>query len=67
MDASWRRSCASAVLTYQVLYMSAYSRAILSAHGVPEDSHFIPKPFSLKTIALKVRDVLESSRGVGVR
>lgn len=47
--------------------MSAYSRAILSAHGVPEDSHFIPKPFSLKTIALKVRDVLESSRGVGVR
>ncbi len=44
----------------KTLYMSGYTADVIAHHGVLDDGvQFIQKPFSLKDLALKVRDVLE--------
>jgi signal transduction histidine kinase/ActR/RegA family two-component response regulator len=44
-----------------VLFMSGYSAdATRGKHGPLEDSHFLPKPFTLTELASKVRSVLDS-------
>lgn len=43
----------------QVLFMSGYPADIIAHHGVlQKDVQFLQKPFSIKTLAQKVRDVL---------
>ena len=45
----------------KVLYMSGFSGATLSAHGVVDtDAHFIAKPFSPDGLAQKVRALLDA-------
>lgn len=46
------------------LFMSGYSGAVLSDHGVGDDAPFISKPFALRTLADKVRAVLDDARVV---
>lgn len=42
------------------LYMSGYPADIIAQHKVLEEGiHFLPKPFSIKEIAIKVRQALE--------
>ena len=42
------------------LFMSGYTADIIGRHGVLDDSiHFIQKPFSMRNLSLKVREVLE--------
>ncbi|WP_320042136.1 PAS domain S-box protein [uncultured Desulfobacter sp.] len=42
------------------LYMSGYTADIIAHHGVLEDGiHFIQKPFSIRELASKVRQVIE--------
>lgn len=44
----------------KVLYISAYSAEILAAHNLcPEGSDYVKKPFNQKTLAAKVRAVLD--------
>ncbi len=44
----------------KVLYMSGYTRGVLTDHGVAGESvDFIQKPFDLHALALKVREVLD--------
>ena len=44
-----------------VLFMSGYTDDIMSRHGVlEEDVHFLGKPFTPMTLAVKVRESLES-------
>ena len=46
------------------LYMSGYTADVIAHRGVLEEGvSFIAKPFSLATLALKVREVLDSPRG----
>jgi two-component system, cell cycle sensor histidine kinase and response regulator CckA len=41
------------------MYMSGYTGNIISKHGMMKHGvHFIQKPFSLKELALKIREVL---------
>ncbi len=48
----------------KVLYMSGYTANVISHHGVLEEGvNYIQKPFSIKTIAEKVHDVLSRSDG----
>jgi CheY-like chemotaxis protein len=43
------------------LYMSGYTADVIAHHGVLEEGvNFLQKPFSIKTIAEKVREVLDS-------
>ncbi|HEX7590166.1 MAG TPA: response regulator, partial [Demequinaceae bacterium] len=43
----------------KVLFMSGYTADVITGHGTPEgDAHFIAKPFHLKDLAEKVREVL---------
>ncbi|MFO7627797.1 MAG: hypothetical protein R6V62_11110, partial [Candidatus Fermentibacteraceae bacterium] len=43
------------------LFMSGYTSDILAHHGVlQEGEHFIQKPFSLKELLAKLREVLKS-------
>jgi len=45
------------------LYMSGYSSNIIAPHGAMDPGvNFIQKPFSLKQLAAKVRDVLDNPR-----
>ncbi|HPX61114.1 MAG TPA: cache domain-containing protein [Deltaproteobacteria bacterium] len=45
----------------KVIYMSGYSGNIITDHGIlHEDTNFIQKPFSIQTLADKVRQVLDS-------
>ena len=42
------------------LFMSGYTANVISHHGVlDEDVHFIQKPFTLKDMAIKVRETLD--------
>ncbi|KQC15101.1 MAG: hypothetical protein APR63_12740 [Desulfuromonas sp. SDB] len=44
----------------KVLYMSGYSENVIAHHGIIDASiNFIQKPFSLKALAIKVREVLD--------
>jgi CheY-like chemotaxis protein len=44
----------------KLLYMSGYTADIIAHHGVLEDGiHFIQKPFSMRELAAKVRQVIE--------
>jgi signal transduction histidine kinase/CheY-like chemotaxis protein len=45
--------------TRKVLYMSGYTDDIIAYHGVLEDVHFIPKPFTMDGLARAVREVLD--------
>ena len=46
--------------TLKVLYMSGYSGTVLSQRGVLEDGvQIIQKPFSVRDLATKVREVLD--------
>jgi PAS domain S-box-containing protein len=43
------------------LYMSGYTSDIIAHHGVlKEGVNFLPKPFSLKVLSVKLREVLDS-------
>ncbi len=45
----------------RLLFMSGYTDDILGQHGVPyEEIHFLQKPFDLKTLSEKVREVLDA-------
>jgi len=45
------------------LFMSGYTADVIAHHGVLEEGvHFIHKPFSLSDIAVKLREVFESSQ-----
>ncbi len=45
----------------KVLFMSGYTHDVTVPHGVDDsDSHFIAKPFRAETLAMKVREVLDS-------
>ncbi len=44
----------------KVLYMSGYANDVLANHGLPEEGvEFLQKPFDGKTLAAKIREVLE--------
>jgi signal transduction histidine kinase len=46
------------------LYISGYTADIIAQHGIIEEgTHFLQKPFSLKTLAKKVREVLNIKGG----
>ena len=45
----------------RVIYMSGYSEDIIAHHGVIDEGvSFIEKPFHIKALAGKVRDVLDN-------
>jgi two-component system cell cycle sensor histidine kinase/response regulator CckA len=46
----------------RVLFMSGYAgQAFVKSDQKPEDVHFLPKPFGLKQLAAKVKDVLSGA------
>ena len=46
-----------------VLYMSGYTNDVIAQRGVLEEgTHFIQKPFSMQTLAAKVRTVLDEKK-----
>ncbi|MDO9264159.1 MAG: response regulator, partial [Desulfosalsimonadaceae bacterium] len=47
----------------RTLFMSGYTADVIAHHGVLEAGvNFIQKPFSMKDIGMKVREVLEKDR-----
>ena len=54
----------------RVLYASGYTQNVIAHHGVLEPGiEFLAKPYSLDSLARRVREVLERdpARGAGVR
>jgi len=44
----------------KVLYMSGYAKSVIAHHGILEEGiAFVQKPFSLKDLAIMVREVLD--------
>ena len=44
------------------LFMSGYTANVIAHHGVLEEGvHFIQKPFSAESLAIKVRDALDAA------
>jgi len=47
--------------TLKCLFMSGYTADIIGQHGgLSEDQHFIPKPFTLDELTVKIRTLLDS-------
>jgi YesN/AraC family two-component response regulator len=47
--------------TLKCLFMSGYTADIIDQHGgLSEDQHFIPKPFTLDELTVKIRTLLDS-------
>jgi signal transduction histidine kinase/CheY-like chemotaxis protein len=45
----------------RVIYMSGYTDDVIADHGILDTGvHFIEKPFSVKTLAAKIREVLDN-------
>ncbi|WP_319407330.1 PAS domain S-box protein [uncultured Desulfosarcina sp.] len=45
------------------LFMSGYTANVIAHHGVLDEGvHFIQKPFSMRTLAVKVREVLDETK-----
>ena len=45
------------------LFMSGYTANVIAHHGVLDEGvHFIQKPFSVQTLAAKVREVLDETK-----
>ncbi|MEQ8225755.1 MAG: hybrid sensor histidine kinase/response regulator, partial [Candidatus Eremiobacterota bacterium] len=43
------------------IYMSGYPANVIAHHGIIDEAvNFLEKPFSIKTVAAKVREVLDS-------
>ena len=43
------------------LFMSGYTADVIAHHGVLDEGvHFIQKPFTMESLAIKVRDVLDA-------
>ncbi|MCF7801801.1 MAG: response regulator [Candidatus Marinimicrobia bacterium] len=56
----YRKMCISHP-TIKVLYMSGYTDNLITPYGILEaGTHFLQKPFTVKGLAQKVRDVLDS-------
>jgi len=56
-----REACAR----MKILFMSGYPREVLSQHGVVDPHiHLIQKPFSIESLSLKIREVLEEKTAV---
>ena len=52
----------------KVLFMSGYSAGLLERRGTGElDAPFIPKPFRIRELSRKIREVLDASRPAGTR
>ncbi len=50
----------------KTLYMSGYTADVIAHHGViPEGVHYLQKPFAVKSMAAKVRQVLDDSQSAG--
>jgi len=50
----------------KVLYMSGYTPSVIAHHGIlDEQVCFIAKPFSIREISLKVREVLDLGKATG--
>jgi len=48
----------------KVLYMSGYTDDALLRHGIlPNDTHFLQKPFALRDLAAKLRHILDAPQG----
>ena len=48
----------------KVLFMSGYTANVIAHRGVLEDGvYFIPKPFSKKDMAVKIREALDDAKG----
>jgi len=48
----------------RVLYMSGYADDLISKHGLLDEGvNFLPKPFTIKMLAQKVRSVLDAEDG----
>jgi YesN/AraC family two-component response regulator len=45
------------------LFMSGYPSDIIAHHGVGQGSDFIQKPFAMRDLAAKIRDVLDQKQG----
>lgn len=46
--------------TLKVLYMSGYTNNLIAPYGILEEgTHFLQKPFSVKELTQKVRDLLD--------
>ncbi len=43
----------------RVVFMSGYAEDVLNNYGAQRDFHFLPKPFTLKQLAIKVKEVAE--------
>jgi len=58
------RGGSETVLVVEGEYASGYAENALAHHGIPESGiSYLRKPFAPETLARRVRDVLDSSRG----
>jgi FixJ family two-component response regulator len=45
------------------LFMSGFTADVIASHGaIDEEVHFIHKPFSVHSLSVKVREVLDSGK-----